>query len=165
MICLQKKLLDDVDIIPKYTVRRMFVSIIKMIDKKNINIFFLFQYARLEYSTISKSSIKKVKECYNKNKEKNNIVKKLNNERQHIKEIAIERRRKRKERQIYKKKKIVIEIFLTKKIKPKKVVRFIVYLSIILTLFILSTLFDKDYTRISHIYIQIDRHIVYGLLC
>ena len=95
MICLQKKLLDDADIIPKYTVRRMFVSIIKMIDKKNINIFFLFQYTRLEYSTISKSSIKKVKECYNKNKEKNNIVKKLNNEREHIKEIAIERRRKR----------------------------------------------------------------------
>ena len=76
---------------PKYTVRRMFVSIIKMIDKKNINIFFLFQYVRLEYSTISKSSIKKVKEYYNKNKEKNNIVKKLNNKREHMKEIAIER--------------------------------------------------------------------------
>ena len=35
---------------------------------------------------------------------------------------------------------------------PKKVVLFIVYLSIILTLFILNTLFDKNYTRISHIY-------------
>ena len=74
MICLQKKLLDDADIIPKYTVRRMFVSIIKMIDKKNINIFFLFQYVRLEYSTISKSSIKKVKEYYNKNKEQKIIL-------------------------------------------------------------------------------------------
>ena len=34
---------------------------------------------------------------------------------------------------------------------PKKVILFFVYLSIILTLFILSTLFDKDYTRISYI--------------
>ena len=38
---------------------------------------------------------------------------------------------------------------------PKKVVLFIVYLSIILTLFILSTLFNKDYTRILHTYIYI----------
>ena len=37
---------------------------------------------------------------------------------------------------------------------PKKVVLFIVYLSIILTLFILSTLFDKDYTKISYICIR-----------
>ena len=37
---------------------------------------------------------------------------------------------------------------------PKKVVLFIVYLSIILTLFILNTLFDKNYTRISHIYFR-----------
>ena len=37
----------------------------------------------------------------------------------------------------------------------KKVVLFIVYLSIILTLFILSSLFDNDYTRISYIYIYI----------
>ena len=102
MICLQKKLLDDADIIPKYTVRRMFVSIIKMIDKKNINIFFLFQYVRLEYSTINKSSVKKVKEYYNKNKEKNNIVKKLNNKREHMKEIAIERRKGKRKANIEK---------------------------------------------------------------
>ena len=87
---------------PKYTVRRMFVSIIKMIDKKNINIFFLFQYVRLEYSTISKSSVKKVKEYYNKNKEKNNIVKKLNNKREHMKEIAIERRKGKRKANIEK---------------------------------------------------------------
>ena len=37
----------------------------------------------------------------------------------------------------------------------KKIVLFNVYFSIILTFFILSTLFDKDYTRILYIYIYI----------
>ena len=37
----------------------------------------------------------------------------------------------------------------------KKVVLFVVYLSIILALFILSTVFQKDYTRVSHTQIHI----------
>ena len=43
-----------------------------------------------------------MKEYYNKNKEKNNIVKKLNNKREHMKEIAIERRKGKRKANIEK---------------------------------------------------------------